>query len=64
MTMAPADAAEAASEGARFDAWCNCVRQLLGGSDGAAEDWRALFAAGRSPRDAARAMVYGDADVD
>lgn len=48
----------------RFEAWCDCVRQLLGGTDGSAADWGELFAAGRTPRDAARRMVYGDCEGD
>jgi hypothetical protein len=63
MTMSPANSAAAtASEGARFEIWCNCVRQLLGWSGGEADDWRTMFASGSTPREAARAMIYGDTD--
>jgi hypothetical protein len=53
-----------ALEGAGFEVWCDRVRQLLGWSEGAREDWRALYEAGQSPRDAARATVYGDTEGD
>lgn len=63
--MSQAEPAQAAaSDGVRFQAWCDCVRQLLGWSEGQGDDWHAHFAAGRTPRDAARATVYGDADGD
>ncbi len=45
---------------AGFEAWSSCVRRLLGWSDGMHEDWPALFASGHTPRDAARATIYGD----
>jgi hypothetical protein len=51
-----------ATEASGFESWCDRVRQLLGWSDGASDDWPALYAAGCSPRDAARATVYGDAE--
>jgi hypothetical protein len=37
---------------------------LLGWADGQNEDWPALFAAGLTPRDAARTMIYGDTSGD
>jgi hypothetical protein len=43
-----------------FEEWCNCVRRLLGWSQGMLEEWPALFATGHTPRDAARAAVYGE----
>jgi hypothetical protein len=65
MAMSSAErAAATASEAARFAAWCNCVRQLLGWREGEGDDWRALYASGHTPRDAARATVYGDTDGD
>ena len=58
--MSPVEPADAiASAQAGFDAWCNCVRRLLGWSEGMLEEWPALFATGHTPRDAARAAVYG-----
>ncbi len=52
------------TETAGFEAWCDRVRQLLGWSEGVGDEWPALFAAGSSPRDAARATVYGDSEGD
>ena len=49
-----------ALEQSGFEAWCNCVRRLLGWSEGTREDWPALFASGHTPRDAARSAVYGE----
>ena len=43
-----------------FDAWCDCVRRLLDWSDGVGEGWAVMFAAGQTPRDAARMTIYGD----
>ena len=44
-----------------YEEWCNCVRRLLGWThDGVREDWPDLFASGHTPRDAARAAVYGE----
>jgi hypothetical protein len=50
----------AAPDQAGFEAWCDCVRRLLGWSEGAGEDWAALYATGHTPRDAARTTIYGD----
>ena len=47
-----------------YDAWRNCVRRLLGWTKGEMEDWPALFATGHTPRDVARAVVYGDSTGD
>ena len=63
MAMSPAELAQAAAyDAAQFALWCNCVRQLLGWREGEGDDWRALYASGHTPRDAARATVYGDSD--
>ena len=40
--------------------WAQCVRRLLGWSGGENADWPELFASGHTPRDVARAVVYGD----
>ena len=45
---------------AGFEAWCDCVRRLLGWTEGTGEGWAALFASGHTPRDAARTTIYGD----
>ncbi len=50
----------ATSDAAAFEAWCGCVRRLLGWNDGTGDGWPALFASGHTPRDAARATIYGD----
>jgi hypothetical protein len=50
----------AASDVAAFNAWCDCVRRLLGWTEGTGEDWLALFKSGHTPRDAARTTIYGD----
>jgi hypothetical protein len=51
-------------DSAEFVTWCDRVRLLLGWSEGEGDDWPALFAEGRTPRDAARATVYGDSEGD
>jgi hypothetical protein len=57
----PVDPTQAiALEQTGFEEWCNCVRRLLGWSQGMREDWPHLFSTGHTPRDAARAAVYGD----
>ena len=47
-----------------YEAWCDCVRRLLGWTEGAEEGWPALFASGHTPRDAARTTIYGDTTGD
>ncbi len=47
-------------QAADFDAWCKCVRRLLGWSAGDMADWPDLYASWHTPRDAARLVVYGD----
>lgn len=56
MSAAP----NAATGDADFEAWCGCVRRLLGWSGGVGDDWAAMYASGHTPRDAARTTVYGD----
>ena len=61
MTVSPMEQTQTiALEQAGFEAWCNCVRRLLGWSEGTLEDWPGLFASGHTPRDAARTAVYGE----
>lgn len=47
-----------------YEAWRACVRRLLGWSKGEQEDWPDLFASGHTPRDVARAVVYGESTGD
>jgi hypothetical protein len=47
-----------------YEAWSHCVRRLLGWSSGEMADWPALFASGHTPRDVARAVVYGESTGD
>jgi hypothetical protein len=57
----PVDPAHSiALQQAGFEEWCNCVRRLLGWSGGMRDEWAQLFASGHTPRDAARAAVYGE----
>jgi hypothetical protein len=61
MTPSPVEQRETiALQQTGFEAWCSCVRRLLGWSEGMLEEWPALFASGHTPRDAARAAVYGE----
>ena len=63
--IAPIDAESSIGlEQTGYEAWCNCVRRLLGWSEGELESWPGLFASGHTPRDAARAAVYGEATGD
>jgi len=65
MMASPAELGESISlDNGGFDEWASCVRRLLGWAEGIGADWAALFASGHTPRDAARATVYGDTNGD
>jgi hypothetical protein len=60
MDMVRATTSVIASDTADFEVWCGCVQRLLGWAGDMHEDWPALFAAGLTPREAARTTIYGD----
>jgi hypothetical protein len=65
LAIAPIDIeADASLEQSGYEAWRACVRRLLGWTDGENEDWPALFVSGHTPRDVARAVVYGESTGD
>ena len=51
--------AAAAAQQVDFHTWSECVRQLLGPTDGDPGSWPALYAGGATPLEAARWAVLG-----